>query len=29
MSRIFIIHENEEWLPPLALALVARGLDWD
>lgn len=29
MSRIFIIHENEEWLPPLAQALDARGLDWD
>jgi hypothetical protein len=29
MSRIFIIHENEEWLPPLTQALDARGLDWD
>ncbi len=29
MSRIFVIHENEEWLPPLAAALEARGLDWD
>lgn len=29
MSRIFVIHENEEWLPPLAAALDARGLDWD
>jgi hypothetical protein len=29
MSRIFVIHENEEWLPPLAEALDARGLDWD
>lgn len=29
MSRIFVIHENEEWLPPLAEAMDARGLDWD
>ena len=29
MSRIFVIHENEEWLPPLAEAFYARGLDWD
>lgn len=29
MSRIFVIHENEEWLPPLAEALDARALDWD
>ncbi len=29
MSRIFVIHENEEWLPPLAQALDTRGLDWD
>lgn len=28
MSRIFIIHENEEWLPPLAGALDSNGLDW-
>ncbi len=29
MSRIFVIHENEEWLPPLAEALDAYALDWD
>ena len=29
MGRIFVIHENEEWLPPLAGALSAYGLDWD
>jgi hypothetical protein len=29
MSRIFVIHENEEWLPPLAEALEACGLEWD
>jgi len=28
MSRIFVIHENEEWLPPLAQALEASGLEW-
>lgn len=28
MSRIFVIHENEEWLPPLAQALDAKGLEW-
>jgi len=29
MSRIFVIHENEEWLPPLAEALGVYGLEWD
>ena len=29
MSRIFVIHENEEWLPPMAQALGSHGLDWD
>ena len=28
MSRIHVIHENPEWLPPLARALDARGLPW-
>ena len=28
MGRIFVIHENEEWLPPLAAALDAKGLEW-
>ena len=28
MSRIFVIHENEEWLPPLAEALGVYGLEW-
>ena len=28
MSRIFVIHENEEWLPPLAEALDHYGLEW-
>ncbi|MBP0494923.1 ATP-grasp domain-containing protein [Pararoseomonas indoligenes] len=29
MSGIHIIHENPEWLPPLAAALDARGLPWE
>ncbi|MDA7947949.1 MAG: hypothetical protein MPJ78_10795 [Hyphomicrobiaceae bacterium] len=29
MSRIFVIHENEEWLPPLAEAMAAYGLEWN
>lgn len=29
MSRIFVIHENEEWLPPLAEALDANALEWE
>jgi len=29
MSRIFVIHENGEWLPPLAEALDTLALDWD
>ncbi|WP_338665656.1 alpha-L-glutamate ligase [Pararoseomonas sp. SCSIO 73927] len=28
MSQIHIIHENPEWLPPLAAALDKRGLPW-
>ncbi len=28
MSRIHIIHENPDWLPPLADALDALGLPW-
>ncbi len=28
MSQIHVIHENPEWLPPLAAALNARGLPW-
>src|SRR4051812_36250673 len=28
MDQIHIIHENPEWLPPLAEALDARGLPW-
>ena len=28
MSQIHVIHENPEWLPPLAEALNARGLPW-
>ncbi|MEM8743670.1 MAG: alpha-L-glutamate ligase [Pseudomonadota bacterium] len=28
MSRIFVIHENEEWLPPLAEAMATYGLEW-
>lgn len=28
MSHIFVIHENEEWLPPLAEALNSKGLEW-
>ena len=26
MSRIFVIHENAEWLPPFAEALAAEGV---
>ena len=28
MSRIYVIHENPAWLPPLADALAACGLPW-
>ena len=28
MSRIHVIHENPEWLPPLARAFDGRGLPW-
>jgi hypothetical protein len=28
MSQIHVIHENPDWLPPLAEALEARGLPW-
>ncbi len=28
MSQIYVIHENPDWLPPLASALDARGLPW-
>jgi hypothetical protein len=28
MSQIYVIHENPDWLPPLASALDARGLLW-
>jgi len=28
MARIHVIHENPEWLPPLARAFDGRGLPW-
>ena len=28
MARIHVIHENPDWLPPLATALDQRGLPW-
>ena len=28
MARIHVIHENPDWLPPLAAALDQRGLPW-
>jgi hypothetical protein len=28
MNQIHILHENPDWLPPLAQALDARGLPW-
>ncbi|HEY8614226.1 MAG TPA: alpha-L-glutamate ligase, partial [Roseomonas sp.] len=28
MSKIHVIHENPEWLPPLARAFDQRGLPW-
>jgi hypothetical protein len=27
--RIYVIHENDEWLPPFAAALDAEGLPWE
>ena len=29
MSRVYVIHENDEWLPPFADALDAAGVDWE
>ncbi len=29
MSKIFVIHENSEWLPPFAEALDAEGVPWE
>ncbi|WP_424134856.1 ATP-grasp domain-containing protein [Roseomonas chloroacetimidivorans] len=29
MSKIHVIHENPEWLPPLARAFDQRGLPWE
>ncbi|MDE0834588.1 MAG: hypothetical protein OSA36_09875 [Acidimicrobiales bacterium] len=29
MSKIFVIHENSEWLPPFAVALDAEGVPWE
>ena len=29
MSKIFVIHENSEWLPPFAEALDAEGATWE
>ena len=29
MSKIFVIHENSEWLPPFAEALDAEGVAWE
>ena len=29
MSKIFMIHENPEWLPPFAAALDAEGVPWE
>ncbi len=28
MSRIYVLHENPAWLPPLAEAFAQRGLPW-
>jgi hypothetical protein len=28
MIQVYVIHENPDWLPPLASALDARGLPW-
>lgn len=29
MSKIFVIHENSEWLPPFAGALDTEGVPWE
>jgi len=29
MSTIFVIHENDDWLPPFAEALDAEGVPWE
>ncbi|MGE4566375.1 MAG: hypothetical protein AAEB43_01830, partial [Acidimicrobiales bacterium] len=29
MTKIFIIHENSDWLPPFAEALHAEGAEWE
>ncbi len=29
MSKIFVIHENSEWLPPFAEAFDVEGVAWD
>jgi len=29
MTKIFIIHENSDWLPPFAEALHAEGVEWE
>ena len=29
MSRIYVLHENPDWLPPLAAALDRSGASWD
>lgn len=29
MAKIFVLHENPDWLPPLASALDATGAPWE
>ena len=29
MSKIYVIHENSEWLPPFAEAFDVEGVAWD
>ena len=29
MAKIFVLHENRAWLPPLARALEATGAPWE
>jgi len=29
MSKIFVIHENSEWLPPFAEAFDVEGVAWE
>src|SRR3546814_19158668 len=29
MPKIHVLHENPDWLPPLAAALDRTGADWD